>query len=104
MTETCPNELWMKLEDICLSKSLISRTTLKKWLYQFRMKEGMDLRIHVGVFNTLVRDKFNTGEKIEENYQACLFMISLPKLYDLIMMSLLKKKSDLTMLEVTIIL
>jgi gag-polypeptide of LTR copia-type len=94
----------MKLEDMYLSKSLISWTTLKKWLYQFRMKEGMDLRVHLGVFNTLVRDIFNMGEKIEEKYQACLFMISLPKLYDLIMMSLLKKKSDLTMLGVIIIL
>jgi gag-polypeptide of LTR copia-type len=64
----------------------------------------MDLRVHLGVFNTLVRDIFNTGEKIEEKDQACLFMISLPKLYDLIMMSLLKKNSDLTMLGVTIIL
>jgi hypothetical protein len=41
------------------------------------MKEGMDLRIHLGAFNTLVRDVFNAGGKIEEEDQTCLFMASL---------------------------
>jgi hypothetical protein len=30
------------------------------------MKESMDLRIHLGAFNILVRDVFNAGGKIEE--------------------------------------
>jgi hypothetical protein len=47
---------------------------------------------------------FNVGGKIEEEYQTCLFMTSLPKLYDVIMMSLLEKKSDLTISEVIVIL
>jgi hypothetical protein len=43
------------------------------------------------------------GEKIEEDDQVFLFMASLPKLYDPITMSLLEKKSDLTMSEVTVV-
>jgi gag-polypeptide of LTR copia-type len=54
MVEICPNELSMKLEGIYLSKSVVSRTILKKRLYQFRIEEGMDLSIHLDVFNTLV--------------------------------------------------
>jgi gag-polypeptide of LTR copia-type len=68
------------------------------------MEKGMDLRVHLGAFNTLVQNVFNAGGKIEEDDQACLFMASLPKSYDPIMMSLFGKKSDLTMLKVTAIL
>jgi hypothetical protein len=46
---------------------------------------------------------FNAGGKIEEDDQACLFMASLPKSYDPITMSLLGKKSDLTMSEMSAI-
>jgi gag-polypeptide of LTR copia-type len=94
----------MKLEDMYLSKSLASQTALKKRLYRLRMEEGIDLRVHLGAFNTLVRDVFNAGGKIEEEDQACLFMASLLKSYDPIMMSLLGKKSDLTISEVTVVL
>jgi gag-polypeptide of LTR copia-type len=62
------------------------------------------LRVHLSAFNTLVRNVFNTDGKIEEEDQACLFMTSLSKSYDPIMISLLGKKSDLTMSEVTIVL
>jgi gag-polypeptide of LTR copia-type len=48
MAETCPNELWMKLKDMYLSKSLASCITLKKRLYHLRMEEGMNLRVHFG--------------------------------------------------------
>jgi gag-polypeptide of LTR copia-type len=65
-----------------LSKSLTSQTVLKKRLYRLRMEEGMNLRVHLGAFNTLVRDVFNAGGKIEEEDQACLFMVSLSKSYD----------------------
>jgi gag-polypeptide of LTR copia-type len=104
MAGICPNELWIKLKDMYLSKSLASWTALKKRLYRLRMDEGINLRVHLGAFNTLVRDVFNAGEKIKEDDQACLFMASLPKSYDPITMSLLGKKSDLTMSEMTAIL
>jgi hypothetical protein len=64
----------------------------------------MDLRIHVGAFNTLMRYVFNGGGKIKKEYQAYLFITSLPKSYDPIMISLLGKKNDLRMLEVTVVL
>lgn len=49
----------------------------------------MDLRAYLDIFNTLVWDVLNAGGKIEEEDQACLLMASLPRSYDLIMMSLL---------------
>jgi gag-polypeptide of LTR copia-type len=60
----------------------------------------MDLRVHLDVFNTL-QDVFNAGEKIEEEDKTYLFMTSLSKSYDPIILSLLGKKSDLTMSKVT---
>jgi hypothetical protein len=47
---------------------------------------------------------FNAGGKIEEDDQVCLFIAFLPKSYDPIMISLLGKKSDLTISKVTTIL
>jgi hypothetical protein len=41
------------------------------------MEEGIDLRVHLDVFNTLVRYVFNEDEKIEEEDQTYLFMTSL---------------------------
>jgi hypothetical protein len=57
-----------------------------------QMEEGMDLRVHLGAFNTLIRDVFNAGRKIEKEDQICLFMTSLPNPYDPITMPLLEKK------------
>jgi hypothetical protein len=45
MAEICSNELWMKLKGMYLFKSVANR---------FRMEEDMDLRVHLGAFNTLV--------------------------------------------------
>jgi gag-polypeptide of LTR copia-type len=103
MVKICSNELWMKLEDMYLSKSSASQTALKKQFYRLRLEKGMDLRIQLDAFTTLLRDVFNTGGKIEKDDQACLFMTSLSKSYDLIM-PLLGKKSDLTMSKVTTVL
>jgi hypothetical protein len=44
------------------------------------MEEDMDLRVHLGVFDTLMRDVFNEGGKIEKEDQTCLFMASFSKL------------------------
>jgi gag-polypeptide of LTR copia-type len=68
------------------------------------MDEGMDLRVHLGAFNTLERDVFNAGGKIVKEDQACLFMTSLSKSYNPIMMHLLRKNSDITMSEVIVVL
>jgi gag-polypeptide of LTR copia-type len=56
------------------------------------MEERMDLKVHLGVFNTLVRDVFNAGGKIKEEDQNCLFIASLSKSYDPIMMYLLGRR------------
>jgi gag-polypeptide of LTR copia-type len=68
------------------------------------MEIGMNLRVHFDAFNILVRDVFNAGGKIEEEDQTCLFIVFLSKSYDFITMSLLGKKSDQIMLEVTVVL
>jgi gag-polypeptide of LTR copia-type len=70
----------MKLKGMHLSKSLASQMALEKWLYRLMMEEDMDSIVHLGAFNTLVRDMYNTGKKIEEEDQAYLFMIFLPKI------------------------
>jgi gag-polypeptide of LTR copia-type len=104
MAEICPNELWIKLKGMYLSKSLASQTALKKRLYRLRMEKGMDLKVHLGAFNTWVRDVFNAGEKIEWEDQAYLFMTSLSKSYDPTMMPLLGEKNELIMLEMIAVL
>jgi hypothetical protein len=58
----------------------------------------------VKVIKLLLLSYGSAGGKIEEENQACLFMVSLSKSYDPIMISLLGKKSDLTMSKVTVVL
>jgi gag-polypeptide of LTR copia-type len=61
MSEIYPNELWMKLEGMYLSKSLASRTALKKQLYRLRMEEDMNLRVHLSAFNTYPWSRSHNG-------------------------------------------
>jgi hypothetical protein len=58
----------------------------------------------VKVIKLLLLSYGSAGGKIEEENQVCLFMVSLLKSYDPIMISLLGKKSDLTMSEETVVL
>ena len=46
--------LWLKLEQLWMTKSLTSKLHLKQRLYSHRMKEGMSLEDHLIVFKKII--------------------------------------------------
>ena len=56
LKETSVAALWLRLEQLCMTKSLTSKLHLKQRLYSHRMSEGMSLENHLTVFKEIVSD------------------------------------------------
>ena len=52
--ESTTTELWEKLGNLYLSKSLVNKLFLRKKLYHLRMEDGDFVTEHLNSFNTLV--------------------------------------------------
>ena len=56
MDITSPKQIWDKLEEQFISKTLTQKLYLKQKLYGLKMQEGSDLAEHINVFNQLIAD------------------------------------------------
>uniref|UniRef100_A0A5B7C411 Retrovirus-related Pol polyprotein from transposon TNT 1-94 n=1 Tax=Davidia involucrata TaxID=16924 RepID=A0A5B7C411_DAVIN len=82
MRETSARELWQKLENKFMTKSIKNRLYLKKKLFQFQYKKGTSMLKHLNSFNKVLADLQNLGEEIKEEDKALLLLNSLPDSYD----------------------
>ena len=48
--------LWLKLEQLCMTKSLTSKLHMKQQLYSNRMAEGTSVEDHLTTFKEIVSD------------------------------------------------
>ncbi|CAA7028674.1 unnamed protein product [Microthlaspi erraticum] len=71
-------EIWEKLKNLYMSKSLSSKLYLKQRLYGMKMSEGSDLMQHVHAFNQIVGDQARVGVKIEDEDKVMILLCSLP--------------------------
>ena len=78
MDKTSPKEIWDKLEEQLISKTLTRKLYLKQKLYGLKMQEGSDLAEHINVFNQLIVDLGKVNEKIDEEDSAIILLCSLP--------------------------
>ena len=70
-------EMWLKLEQLFMTKALPNRTYLKQKFYGFKMDKSKTMDENVDEFTNLVADV-----KIDEEDQAIFLLNSLPKQYD----------------------
>ena len=54
--KTSPKEIWDKLEEQFMFKTLTRKLYLKQKLYGLKMQKGSDLAEHINVFNQLIAD------------------------------------------------
>ena len=81
LSEKTAKDLWEKLEDIYMKKSLTNRLRLKMRLYTLRMDEGISLCDHLAEFTSILNDLDKLGVKVGDEDQALLLLCSLPASY-----------------------
>uniref|UniRef100_A0A5B7BZN6 Retrovirus-related Pol polyprotein from transposon TNT 1-94 n=1 Tax=Davidia involucrata TaxID=16924 RepID=A0A5B7BZN6_DAVIN len=95
MRETSARELWQKLENKFMTKSIKNRFYLKKKLFQFQYKKCTSMLKHLNSFNKVLADLQNLGEEIKEEDKALLLLNSLPDSYDHLTSTLLYGKDKI---------
>lgn len=73
--------LWVKLESLYMTKSLVNKLRLKERLYTIRMAEGASIQSHLSEFSFIIIDLENLDVKIEDADKAVLLIVSLPPSY-----------------------
>jgi hypothetical protein len=71
-------ELWKKLEELYMTKSLANKLRLKERLYTIRMAEGTSIQSHLNEFNSICVDLESLDMKIDDEDKTILLVVSLP--------------------------
>ena len=91
----------MKLEELCMMKSLTSKLHLKRRLYSHRMAEGKYLEEHLTTFKEIVVDLETLEVKYEEEDLGLMLLFSLPNSYPNFRDTILHSRDTLTLNEVS---
>ncbi|GFS36820.1 hypothetical protein Acr_00g0048190 [Actinidia rufa] len=67
MKETSAKELWDKLENKYMTKSVENRLYLKKKLFRFQYKQGTSMNEHLNNFNKILADLQNLDVEIDND-------------------------------------
>ena len=81
LDKTTAVDLWVRLEELYMTKSLANKIRLKERLYTFRMAEGTPVQKHLNEFNSILVDLDSLDVKIEDEDEAILLVVSLPPSY-----------------------
>ena len=100
MDITSPKQIWDKLEEQLMSKTLTRKLYLKQKLYGLKMQEGSDLAEHINVFNQLIADLGKVEVKIDEEDRAIILLCSLSGSYEHLVTTLTYGKEDVKVDEI----
>ena len=81
LKETSTAAIWLKLEQLLMTKSLWNKLHLKQRLFYLKMAEGSSLSSHLSTFKELVCNLENLDVKYEDNDLALFMLSSLPDSY-----------------------
>ncbi|XP_058192053.1 uncharacterized protein LOC131309434 [Rhododendron vialii] len=92
MRETKAKDLWKKLEDKFMTKSVENRLYSKKKLFRFQFRAGSSMNEHLSDFNKILADLQNLDANILDEDKALILLNSLPTSYDHLVTTLLYDK------------
>ena len=92
--------LWLKLEQLCMTKSLTSKLHLKQRLYSHRLTEGGSVDDHLTTFKEIVSDLETMEVKYDEEDLALILLCSLPPSYSNFRDTILYSHDTITMEDV----
>ena len=99
LKETTPKVSWETLENIYASKSLTNCLCLKMELYQLKMETGGNLYDHINKFIQLVSQLLNADDKLLNEEQTLLLLVSQPRSFKALIQTLLVERSTLNLDE-----
>ena len=89
--------VWSKLEANFMTKTLSNRIYLKSKLYTCKMEEGSSIREYINRFDRCISDLKDIDVKVDDEDQALLLLLSLPKTYENLVQTLMLVGDNLTM-------
>ena len=92
--------LWLRLEQLCMTKTLTNKLHLKQRLYSQRMSDGTSLENHLTVFKEVVSDLESMEVKYDEEDLGLILLCSLPPSYATFRDTILYSRDTLTLDEV----
>ena len=76
--KTTAVDLWVRLEELYMTKSLANKICSKERLYTFHMAESTPVQKHLNEFNSILVNLESLHVKIEDEDKAILLVLSLP--------------------------
>ncbi|KAL4284674.1 hypothetical protein GQ457_16G014350 [Hibiscus cannabinus] len=95
-----PGEIWKKLGNQFMSRTVTTKLYLNQRLYGLKMQEGHDLAQHVNVFNQIITDLIQLDVKIEDEDKAMILLCSLPPSYEHMVTTLTYGKETINVEEI----
>ncbi|KAH9650187.1 hypothetical protein KPL70_026271 [Citrus sinensis] len=93
-------ELWTKLENMYMTKSLANRLYIKKRMFSLKMAEGSSLEEHIDEFNRVCDTLETIDEGLNDEGKALLLISSLPQSYSNFVDALMYGRQTLSLDEV----
>ena len=95
MRETKAKEIWKKLEDQYMTKSVENHLYLKKKLFCFQYRASISMSEHLNYYNKIFADLQNLEVDVSSEDKALLLLNSLPDTYDHLITTLLYGKDEI---------
>nr|CAD41912.2 OSJNBa0033G05.13 [Oryza sativa Japonica Group] len=92
--------LWLKLEQICMTKDLTSKMHLKQKLFLHKLQDDGSVMDHLSAFKEIVADLESMEVKYDEKDLALILLCSLPSSYANFRDTILYSRDTLTLKEV----
>ena len=102
--ETTASGLWLKLEQLYMTKSLQDRIYLKGKLFGFKMSESKSIAENLDDFNKLILDLADIEIKIDDEDKAVIILNSLPKSFSNFVDTMKYGRESLTLEDVQVAL
>ena len=93
-------DLWAKLENVYMAKSLANRLYIKKMMFTLKMAEGSSLDDHIYEFNKVCDTLEIIDEGLDDEGKALLLVSSLPQSYSNFVDALMCRRQTLSLDEV----
>jgi hypothetical protein len=91
--------LWLKLEQLCMTKDLTSKMHLKQKLFLHKLHDGGKVLDHLSEFKEIVADLESMEVKYEEENLGLILLCSLPSSYSNFRDTILYSRDTLTLNE-----